>query len=113
MQRTWSWRRGSELRSPRETALSLPPPARSAFHCSPLRHRPEQSVDKLKRVAGLRPPPPRHLVAEPGELALGVAAGIRLTDRDGVLEGHLAAQVRDQRRDAVGAYGRQHRVEPA
>ena len=36
--------------------------------------------------SGVDPGPARHLVAEPGELALGVAAGVGLAARDRLVE---------------------------
>src|SRR6266403_1222833 len=53
----------------------------------------------------------RQLVPEPGELPLGVMAGVGAADFGGLLARDLAAEVADQGRHAMGLHRRQQRIE--
>ena len=55
----------------------------------------------------------RQLMAEPGALPLGVAAGVALAAFGRLLDRDLAAQMPDQPRHAVRLHRRQQRIEPA
>ena len=62
---------------------------------------------------GLKPCPARHLVAKPGDLPLGVAAGVGLAALGRLGERDLAREMPPQPRHAVRLHRRQHRVEIA
>ena len=49
----------------------------------------------------------RQLVPEPGELPLGVMAGVGAANVRGLIEGDLATQMPDQRRHTMGFHCRQ------
>src|SRR5665213_1698061 len=55
----------------------------------------------------------RQLMPEPGELSLGVMAGIGAADRGRLVQRDLALQMPDQRRHAVGLHRWQQRIELA
>ena len=61
----------------------------------------------------LEPTPTRHLVSEPGELALHIGARVGLSTLDGVIQPHLALQVSHQCRRAMGTHDRQQGIQPA
>ena len=60
-----------------------------------------------------RPRPIRQLVAKPGDLPLGVAAGVALAALGGLARARSRRQMADQPRHAVRLHGRQQRIEPA
>src|SRR6186713_2725486 len=68
----------------------------------------------------LRPPPRqfrlhplelRQLVPEPGELPLGVMAGVGAADFGGLFAADLAGEMADQRGHAMGLHRRKKRIE--
>ena len=64
-------------------------------------------------VGGRHPGPVRQLMAEPGGLALGVAAGVALAALGGFGERDLAREVAHQPRHAMRLHRRQARIEAA
>ena len=55
---------------------------------------------------------PAELVARPGELPLGVVAGVELRALRRLLELHSAFEMGDEMRNAMRAHDRQRRIEP-
>src|ERR1700676_3352287 len=64
------------------------------------------------RLVRLHPLKFRQLMPEPGELPLGVMAGIGAGDRSRLFNANVAPEVPEQRRHAMGLRRRQQRIEP-
>src|ERR1700730_16500696 len=80
---------------------------------------PGSLVSRAPRNDGRKPPPRRlrlhpfelrQLMPEPGELPLGVVAGVGAADVSGFVERDFTADMLDQRRDSVRLHGGQERI---